>query len=215
MARRTKEDAQRTREQLIDAAEIVFHREGVAQTSLNEIAQQANLTRGAFYWHFKNKQSIFKAMLDRQAVELGQLGMVMEASSESDPLARLRESILYVVRELERDPRRRRVYEIVFQKCEMTEQNEPIGTLLRDNVLISSDRIRAAFNEAIATKLMPANLDVDSAITHLHVQITGVVYLWLLLPDKFDLQSQATRLIDLFFDQLPQHFLSDAGEHLD
>jgi len=55
---------------------------------------------------------------------------------------------------------------------------------------------------------MPKNLDIDSAITHLHVQVTGVVYLWLLLPGTFDLQSQATRLIDLFFSQLPEHFLS-------
>lgn len=207
MARRTKEDAEQTREQLIDAAEIVFHRKGVAQTSLNEIALQANLTRGAFYWHFKNKQDIFKAMLDRQAVQLGQLGFATDEPSEADPLARLRESILFVIRELERDPSRRRVYEIVFQKCEMTEQNEPMGTLLRDNVLIGSERMRAAFNSAIINGEMPANLDIDSAIIHLHVQVTGVIYLWLLLPDKFDLQSQATRLIDLFFDQLPQHFL--------
>lgn len=36
-----------------------------------------------------------------------------------------------------------------------------------------------------------------------------VIYLWLLLPDKFDLQTQATRMIDLFFDQLPAVYLTD------
>ncbi|MBQ0831957.1 TetR family transcriptional regulator [Marinobacter sp.] len=208
MARRTKEEAQQTRAKLIDAAEIVFHRTGVAQASLNEIAQEANLTRGAFYWHFKNKQDIFKAMLDRQSVQLGQLGLTMDEPGDADPLALLRASILFVVREIERDPSRRRVYEIVFQKCEMTAQNEPIGTLLRNNVLIGSERMHAAFTSAIRQNYMPKNLDIDSAITHLHVQVTGVVYLWLLLPGTFDLQSQATRLIDLFFSQLPEHFLS-------
>lgn len=209
MARRTKEEALQTRKQLIDAAEIVFHRKGVAQTSLNNIAQEAGLTRGAFYWHFKNKQEIFKAMLDRQMAPLGQLGPIIEKSDDIDPLARLRESLLFVVRELEQDPHRRRVYEIAFQKCEMTAQNEPMGTLLRQSVLVGSDRMRISFNNAIKQKQIPPNLDIDSAITHLHVQITGIVYLWLLLPDKFDLQTQATRMIDLFFDQLPEHFLSD------
>lgn len=211
MARRTKEEAQQTREQLIDAAEIVFHRKGVAQTSLNEIAQEANLTRGAFYWHFKNKQDIFKAMLDRQMAPLELQGPSVYESNETAPLVSLRESLLFVIRELEEDPRRRRVYEIIFQKCEMTAQNEPMGTLLRQSVLVGSDRIRSAFNHAIERKQVPANLDIDSVITHLHVQITGVIYLWLLLPDKFDLQAQAKRMIDLFFDQLPEHFLQDAG----
>lgn len=50
---------------------------------------------------------------------------------------------------------------------------------------------------------------MTSVITHLHVQVTGVIYLWLLLPDKFDLQTQATRMIDLFFDQLPAVYLTD------
>lgn len=208
MARRTKEEALQTRKQLIDAAEFVFHRKGVAQTSLNEIAKEANLTRGAFYWHFKNKQDIFKAMLDRQMAPLEQVGPIVDESDQTDPLASLRESLLFVINELQLDPQRRRVYEIIFQKCEMTAQNEPMGTLLRQSVLVGSDRIRSAFNEAIERKQVPANLDIDSVITHLHVQITGVIYLWLLLPDKFDLQTQATRMIDLFFDQLPEHFLS-------
>lgn len=211
MARRTKEDALQTRKQLIDAAEIVFHRKGVAQTSLNNIAQEAGLTRGAFYWHFKNKQDIFKAMLDRQMAPLEQLDPIVDESDEADPLAGLRESLLFVVRELQEDPRRRRVYEIIFQKCEMTAQNEPMGTLLRQSVLVGSDRMRLAFNDAIKRKQVPTNLDINSAITHLHVQITGVIYLWLLLPDNFDLQTQATRMIDLFFDQLPEHFLSDTN----
>lgn len=210
MARRTKEEAQQTREQLIDAAEIVFHHKGVAQTSLNEIARHANLTRGAFYWHFKNKQDIFKAMLDRQMAPLEQLGPVIDEPGDTDPLGRLHESLLFVVRELQQDPRRRRVYEIVFQKCEMTEQNEPMGTLLRQSVLVGSDRIRATFQNAIKLEQLPGNLDIDRAITHLQVQITGVIYIWLLLPDKFDLQAHATQMVELFFDQLPERFLNSA-----
>ena len=41
MARRTKEDADATRNALLDAAEIVFHDKGVARASLSEIAQAA------------------------------------------------------------------------------------------------------------------------------------------------------------------------------
>lgn len=212
MARRTKEEALQTRTQLIDAAEIVFHRKGVAQTSLNEIALEANLTRGAFYWHFKNKQDIFKAMLDRQALSSGQTFQQRDPELDAfkeDSMARLRKSILFVIDEIECNPSRRRVYEIIFQKCEITAQNEPIGALLKENALIGSERMREAFRAAVSEKTLPDNLDIDSAITHLQVQVTGAVYLWLLMPESFDLQVQAARLIDLFFEQLPEHFLYD------
>jgi AcrR family transcriptional regulator len=65
MARRTKEDALATRELLLDAAERVFHRRGVSRTTLQEIAQDAGLTRGAIYWHFQNKGELFHAMMER------------------------------------------------------------------------------------------------------------------------------------------------------
>src|SRR5574337_1789480 len=70
MARRTKEDALATRSALLDAAERVFLQQGVSRTSLADIAHAAGVTRGALYWHFKDKASLFNAMLDRVALPL-------------------------------------------------------------------------------------------------------------------------------------------------
>ena len=47
--RRTKEDAQQTRESLLDAAECLFAERGVSRTSLQDIAKAAGVTRGAVY----------------------------------------------------------------------------------------------------------------------------------------------------------------------
>ena len=54
--RKTKEEAQQTRCNLLAAALTVFYHRGVAHTSLDEIAKAAGVTRGALYWHFKNKE---------------------------------------------------------------------------------------------------------------------------------------------------------------
>lgn len=53
--RKTKTEAQKTRQHLLDAALEVFWRDGVTRASLQAIAQEAGVTRGALYWHFKNK----------------------------------------------------------------------------------------------------------------------------------------------------------------
>ena len=65
MVRRTKADALATRNSLLDAAEHLFQARGVSRTSLNDIATAAGTTRGAIYWHFKDKADLFNAMMER------------------------------------------------------------------------------------------------------------------------------------------------------
>src|SRR3546814_14129314 len=63
--RQTKVATEQTRQALLDAAEQLFWQRGAARTSVLDIARTANLTRGAFYYHFKDKVAIFEALLAR------------------------------------------------------------------------------------------------------------------------------------------------------
>ena len=69
MARRTKLEAEQTRHAILDAAERIFYAHGVTRTSLEEIAKHAGVTRGAVYWHFKDKIELCEAMLQRDAFQ--------------------------------------------------------------------------------------------------------------------------------------------------
>ena len=62
MARRTKDDALKTRQMLLDAAIEQFAQRGVSSTTLTDIADAAGVTRGAVYWHFASKSELFNAM---------------------------------------------------------------------------------------------------------------------------------------------------------
>ena len=63
--RRTKTEALKTK-RISHACRIGYVlSEGIARTSLNEIAQAAGVTRGALYWHFKNKEDLFDALFQR------------------------------------------------------------------------------------------------------------------------------------------------------
>ena len=63
--RRCKADAEQTRSSIMDAAERMFVKNGVGQTSLEQIARAAGVTRGAVYWHFKDKADLLQAMYER------------------------------------------------------------------------------------------------------------------------------------------------------
>ncbi len=55
----------RTRERLLDAAFEVFAEHGFAASSVEQIAEHAGFTRGAFYSNFSTKEELFMALVDR------------------------------------------------------------------------------------------------------------------------------------------------------
>jgi AcrR family transcriptional regulator len=64
-ARLTREEKKaQTRARLLDAAEVVFARRGFVAASLDEVAEEAGLTKGAVYSNFDSKEDLFQAVLD-------------------------------------------------------------------------------------------------------------------------------------------------------
>ncbi len=67
--KRTKEEAEQTRLRLIDLALKEFLDKGMEESTLEGIAERAGVTRGAIYWHFKNKNDLFDALLEVKDLE--------------------------------------------------------------------------------------------------------------------------------------------------
>src|SRR5207249_8454527 len=67
MTRLTRKQKQaHTRECLMRSAAQVFARRGLQQASIDEVAEEAGFTKGAFYANFKSKEELFLAMLDER-----------------------------------------------------------------------------------------------------------------------------------------------------
>ncbi len=57
--RKTKEDSEKTRQDIIDAGIAIFSENWYDSVKMSDIAKKAGITRGAIYWHFKNKMDLF------------------------------------------------------------------------------------------------------------------------------------------------------------
>tara|TARA_B100000676_G_scaffold231019_1_gene229656 strand:+ start:365 stop:1009 length:645 start_codon:yes stop_codon:yes gene_type:complete len=196
MVRRTKAEALQTRAQILDAAEQVFHRKGVLSASLKDIASEAGVTRGAIYWHFKNKHDVFMAMVDRGRLPFDSLAERAEDASELDPLGRLHDFMVYLLQQAVRDPAQRRLFEIMFQKCEFSGENADLLDRQRDACRDSSARLARTFRNAMARGQLPNDLDVVKSVTWLHSQLTGALMYGLLDPQVLDLEQAATDFVD-------------------
>ncbi len=77
MARKTAEEAGRTRESLVQSARVLFAERGYAATSADEIAHHAGISKGGLYHHFVDKRDLFLAAFQQIVEELDQ--SVLEA----------------------------------------------------------------------------------------------------------------------------------------
>ena len=64
MARRTKEEAERTRTRILANALSLFTKKGYDHTTFTDIAARLKMTKGAVYWHFESKQALLIAIID-------------------------------------------------------------------------------------------------------------------------------------------------------
>ena len=202
MVRRTKDEAQETRNRILDAAEHVFSEHGVSRTSLEDIAQAAGVTRGAIYWHFKDKSDLFAAMVNR--VTLPMEAMVARSSDESveDPIASLKACAVSALMRTATDPQVQRVFDVVTHKCEY------LGDMAGVNGRISSiqkgcvDRSEQAIRNAIKRGLLPAHVNPRLAAVGLDAMIFGLISNWLANSGYLPLERQAEAMIDLYLDGL-------------
>lgn len=63
MARKSKEDAEKTRQAVLESALDVFSEKGYAKATFDEIAARAGFTKGAVYWYFRNKADLVAALI--------------------------------------------------------------------------------------------------------------------------------------------------------
>jgi AcrR family transcriptional regulator len=97
-------------QQLLDVAEELFTTRGYADTSLEDIARGAGVTRPVIYDLHGNKEAVFLACVHRRRTELQQ-EIVAAAASTTDPRERLIRGTDAYYRLLETDPRR---WELLF-----------------------------------------------------------------------------------------------------
>lgn len=75
------------KERLTEAAAVLIHRQGFAQTTLADIAGAAKVALGSVYYYFKSKDDVAKAILHRRQADISHALEKMDQLP--DPYARL------------------------------------------------------------------------------------------------------------------------------
>ncbi|MES1945757.1 HTH-type transcriptional regulator AcrR [Salinisphaera sp. C84B14] len=187
--RRTPEQAEQTRLKVIDAGLRLFSQYGYSGTTLAMIAKDAGMSRGPIYWHFKNKDELFEAVIAYSQTPLQ--GLVDAARADTpDPVARMSAFIGGWFDLLVEDKRHRQSFEILMNKTELTQRMA--RTVRRERELTRS--IIALFETLIAEareqNALPAGDPAPALALQTYTFLMGVTQTWLFSPRLFSLRQQ-------------------------
>lgn len=201
MARKTKEESERTYRALLHAAVDLFARHGIVETTLTQIAEQAGVTRGAFYWHFRDKSDVVRAIWETYAKPgFEALDQQTEDLHTGNPLDNLRNFTSLLLKEIIQNEQMGQAFRIVMHNVELSEQHSALlGYLVGEH----ADMIQSFENEF--QKIKEAGL----LRTDVSVKVISWGYISLLngmidkhfIPGTPDMiASHGMKIMDLYLD---------------
>lgn len=202
MARKTKQEALATRQHILDVALRLFSQQGVSSTSLVDIARAAGVTRGAIYWHFKNKADVLHEIWLRCDAGLDDVELEYQTKYPGDPLSVIRSMLIYILDATAKDPQRRALMEIIFHKCEFVGEMSTLQDMRQSLLLECYDRIEVVLKECIEVGQLPSNINTRQSARLMCGYINGMMENWLFNPQAYDLAADAPQLVDAFLDML-------------
>lgn len=204
MARKTKEETEKTFHALLDAASVLFNQHGVAKTTLNEIAKHCGMTRGAVYWHFDNKDSLIMALWERGAGRFHQLfidrlsQLPEEQSSEA-----FRQLLKNLLRLAFSDPTIKQVLRIVTSGLEFTDEASVLQRFLWERKNQFYDGLHQAFIQLNKQNALRINTSEIILTNSLWAYLTGIIHTQLEMdPDKVNIEDQTDELIDIHLNAI-------------
>ena len=194
--RRTKEDAAKTRDAIVSAALACFERHGLGQSTMEQIATEAGVTKGAIYWHFSNKQEIFRALREQVSLPLlDRADTTLLQGAEVPALDRVERFLEATLSLLEDDRRTREALGVMHFKCEYVESFAEELDDGRRNARRLAEALESAYAEAQREGRLRENLSPRVAAVETLGFLTGLTRLWLLDRGRCGIRRDAREVL--------------------
>lgn len=201
MARKTKTETEQTRQDILSAALALFHAKGYSNTTLEQIACHAGVTRGAIYWHFKDKLDLLMGI--KEDIERSTATRLEDLLSLSvTTLADMRDNLLRLFQNLEQDTRFRRFFELVSYRAEFTRELQPMLDQFKQRCWRLQQKDTEDLTRLQQNNQLPATVNCAQAALGFRCLIFGLIDSWLMNDDLFSLTEQGNALITRYLETL-------------
>ncbi|WP_151702202.1 TetR family transcriptional regulator [Nitrincola alkalilacustris] len=197
MVRKTKAEAEQTRELLLEVAMRTFSEKGLANTSLKEVAAEAGVTHGALYWHFKNRDELLRQLYFQVESPFEAQYIEQQQAARQNALNALTLYLKGILAVMASEPLQQQGYRLFRLQA----ANRPELALLQEQLTADAEEwrgyIRSFLKMAQKRKELKKKADIDQLADNLYLAIFGLLDLALSAPDRFSLVKNGSALVDM------------------
>lgn len=170
-----------TRTKILDSGSQLFAKDGYEGTSLDQIAAEAGLSKGAVYWHFSNKSELYLAICDRSLKRLmtnidEKFTAVFTSEDKFEAIKEL------IISELKTCEKYRGELPRLFLQFVSTTKEEAIQKKLSESFTALFSQTTNVLRRFQQAKIISQKLDCEQLAVSLHATINGLVLMWLVNP---------------------------------
>ncbi len=197
-----------TRVRILEAAYSVFARRGYDDATVEEIATECGIAKGALYGHFVSKEELFRTILVEQVSR-----RIAETAARLEPELTLRESILRIIEASWTTCRADPLWSPLFMEYWALAARNEWG---REAVASLFDHCSAALTRFLSgaqrAGLVRSDVDVHRAARLLLALNDGLILQWQTQPDKVDLEDFLCPMADMITSYLTAEKQGVSGE---
>ncbi|SDL05166.1 transcriptional regulator, TetR family [Maridesulfovibrio ferrireducens] len=197
MARKTKEEAEKTRQALLSSAFKVFSTKGYAKTTLQDIAEDSGVTRGAVYWHFKNKTDLFEKLLDHAFLPVQSI-IFSKFDDKSSPEEILVTLMKIWLNHATSDKNFRTAFEIIFNKTEWSDELMPFKLKYKNEEFKFIKQVELIFERGINEGVFRKDLKPAVASAFYYSSLFGLAQYSLFFEEELDINKEIDMFINMF-----------------
>lgn len=199
-----QEKALATRTQVLQSALRVFARKGYSATTLEDVAKESGLSRGAIYFSFKNKQDLYVTLV-REYFETAIHGMLLASVEQhQEPLNALRDYMFRYNQAMLVNTEIREFMELIRYKTEVKTLSDEILAVQQKMDLLMKDEITLLVRSCAAVGAIRGDIPEPVLVMAIHSYLNGIESTWMFNPAIFPLEPHLQALIDLFVESMLQ-----------
>ncbi len=183
------------KKQILDAAMLVFTRHGYDKTRMDDIAQEAGLSKGSLYWYFKSKKDLFLALLKATTGNIEPLGEIGPGHGSASDRIRL---IVNLVREMMGG---QEITSIAANFVLQHQHDEGVRKAINDVYESYLGLFADVIRDGIASGEFRDDLDPGHVAGALAAILDGLEIQTLFLPDM-DWQTRLDQMVEIFVSGL-------------
>ena len=182
-----------TKDKIFRAAKKILQEKGYDHLSIKNICEEAGVSNGSFYHHFKTKDDLLSYYIEEQpSINPGLLDLPVSATAAKEAIIEVYLNYVHYCQELG----------VTFMSNYYTPQNQSLNPLIRTERPYPIVTVHDYLKRAIDAHVIELQTDLEDVTTDIRMIVIGNVFEWCLKSGNADFEENMRRSLSIYLDGL-------------